>query len=178
MVVRNLLADPGSPWWDDKATPYSVENRDVILRDSLVEGYAELQTLLGNDPSTWTWGRLHTATFANETVGRSGIGVIDAMFNRGPVQVAGGGSIVNATAWSPSRNLPYVVRAVPSMRMIVDMADLNRSVAINTTGQSGHAYDPHYDDMINPWRLIQYNLMLWDRGAIEAGAAAHLTLTP
>jgi penicillin G amidase len=177
IVVRNLLADPTNSWWDDKATP-AVETRDDILRKSFADGYAELEKTLGTDSAKWAWGKLHTATFANETVGSSGIAVVDSLFNRGPVAVGGAGSVVNATAWSPSRDFPYEVRALPSMRMIVDLADLTKSVSINTTGQSGHAYDPHYDDMIEAWRLIRYNPMLWDRDTIEAQADNHLSLTP
>ncbi len=52
---------------------------------------------------------------------------------------AGGGeAIVNATGWSVKDG--YETNWLPSMRMIVDLGNLNNSVTVHTTGQSGHAY--------------------------------------
>jgi penicillin amidase len=62
--------------------------------------------------------------------------------------------------------------------MIVDLDDLGNSLSIHTTGQSGHAYHPHYVDMANLWRTIQYHPMLWDRDDVETGAEGHLRLAP
>jgi penicillin amidase len=64
------------------------------------------------------------------------------------------------------------------MRMIVDLSDLTNSFNMHTTGQSGHAYHPHYVDMADPWRLIQYHPMLWEQAQVEAGAEGHLRLLP
>jgi penicillin amidase len=49
---------------------------------------------------------------------------------------------------------------------------------VHTTGQSGHAYHPHYADMIDAWRLIEYRPMVWTREQAEASAEGVLTLTP
>ncbi len=46
----------------------------------------------------------------------------------------------------------YEVDWVPSMRMIVDLADLDDSRWINLTGASGHAFNPHYDDQAPLWQ--------------------------
>jgi len=64
------------------------------------------------------------------------------------------------------------------MRMIVDLGNLNNSVTVHTTGQSGHAYHPHYDDMAPMWAGIQYYSMLWDQKEVMSGAEGHLVLTP
>ena len=53
------------------------------------------------------------------------------------------------------------------MRMIVDLSNLANSLTIHTTGQSGHAYNPHYIDMADLWRNIQYAPMLWEQSQIE-----------
>ena len=64
------------------------------------------------------------------------------------------------------------------MRMIVDLSDLSNSLVMHTTGQSGHSYHPNYIDMADPWRLIQYHPMYWERNDMEANAEGHLTLVP
>ena len=39
MVLTELLTDPKSPWWDDRSTKNVVEDRDMILRASLLAAY-------------------------------------------------------------------------------------------------------------------------------------------
>jgi len=124
----------------------------------------------------WAWGKLHKATFENQSLGKSGIGLIESMFNRGPIPTSGGNGIVNATGWVLDE--PAAVRSVPSERMILDLADWQRSLSLHTTGQSGHPYHKHYGDMIIPWRDIQYHTMHWDRSALEADAEGTLRLEP
>jgi len=175
-ILRRLLGQPDSPWWDNKATP-EVETRDQIFRQAFSQAVAELEASLGKDPAKWTWGDLHLADFRNETLGESGIAPIEALFNRGGFRTSGGSSIINATAWDASED-SYQVIDLPSMRMIVDFSNLSNSLTIHTTGQSGHAYHPHYIDMADLWRNIQYHPMLWERPQIEAGAEGHLRLVP
>ncbi|MFN2280368.1 MAG: penicillin acylase family protein, partial [Anaerolineales bacterium] len=67
---------------------------------------------------------------------------------------------------------------LPSMRMIVDLNDLTNSLSIHTTGQSGHAYHPHYIDLADLWRKIYYHPMLWDADHIERQAESLLILRP
>lgn len=176
LAVSNLLTQPENAWWDDARTADRFETRDDILRLALTDAVADLEARLGGDQSKWAWGALHTSTFRNQTFGQSGIGIIEALFNRGPLPTSGGEAIVNATGWSVEE--PYATRSLPSMRMIVDLGDLTNSLAMHTTGQSGHAYHPHYADMIEPWRKIQYHPMLWDRNSVEQAAVERLTLSP
>jgi len=173
-IMRHL--DDTSAWWDDKTTVDVVETREEILKKSFVNAIAELKKTLGNDISKWNWGELHTSTFRNETLGASGVPPIESLFNRGPFRTSGGSSIVNATAWNALEG--YEVTNVPSMRMIVDLSNLNNSVTIHTTGQSGHAYHPHYIDMAQTWANVEYYPMAWDQNEIMSEAQGHLVLMP
>ncbi|HEX7541041.1 MAG TPA: penicillin acylase family protein, partial [Anaerolineales bacterium] len=175
-VMRNLVKQPDSFWWDDKATTDKIERRDDIIVRAFSEAVAEVEQLQGKDSAKWNWGDLHTATFANQTLGKSGIAPIEALFNRGPFRTNGSDAIVNATGWNAT--LGYTVDWLPSMRMIVDLGNLNNSVTVHTTGESGHAYNPHYIDMADLWRNIQYYPMLWDEQAVTAAAEAHLQILP
>lgn len=174
-ALENLIADPQSPWFDDRTTP-QVETRDDIIRQAMTDAIAELTERFGPDIGKWRWGDLHTATFKNQALGQSGIALIERIFNRGPVPVDGTIATVNNTAYSPSA--PYEVLTVPSYRQVVDVGDWSRSVSILTPGQSGHPFHRHYDDMIDPWRNIQYHPMLWTRTEVEANAEGILLLTP
>jgi penicillin amidase len=174
-VVTQLAREPQSAWWDDGSTPQQ-ESRDEILRQSFQAAVSDLEENFNNDPQSWTWGSLHSLTFHNQSLGLSGISMIESIFNRGPFQTSGGASIVNATGWDAVES--YQVVSLPSMRMIVDLSDLSKSQSIHTTGQSGHAYHPHYIDMADMWRKIQYHPMYWSRDQIQAAAEGRLELSP
>lgn len=174
-ALETLIADPQSPWFDDRMTP-QVETRDDIIRQAMTDAIAELTERLGPNMGKWRWGDLHTATFKNQALGQSGIALIERIFNRGPVPVDGTLATVNNTAYSPSA--PYEVRTVPSYRQVIDAGNGSRSVSMHTTGQSGHPFHRHYDDMIDPWRNIQYHPMLWSRTEVEAQAEGILLLVP
>lgn len=174
-VTRSLSED--SAWWDDVSTPDVVESRDDILEKSFSDGVAELGELLGSDPAQWTWGGIHVSNFRNGSLGGSSSPeFIRDLFNRGPFPTNGGKSIVNATSWNAAKG--YEVTNLPSYRAIYDLSDFSNSLAIHTTGQSGHAYHPHYIDMAEMWANVEYLPMLWTRDAIEADAEGHLVLKP
>ncbi|MGB5842888.1 MAG: penicillin acylase family protein, partial [Anaerolineales bacterium] len=165
-VFANLVEQPDDPWWDIPTTT-PVENRDFIFNMAFSAAVNELKDLLGQDAERWTWGDLHTLNLVNASLGDSGFVVIDSLFNRGGYRTSGGSAIVNATGWDASKEEPYVVGSLPSMRMILDLSELSNSLTIHTTGQSGHAYHDHYVDMTDPWRQIQYHAMLWDPEQVE-----------
>lgn len=174
-AVRLLVDEPSDPWWDDVSTP-ATETRDDIVRIAFDDAMAELRGLMGDDVAAWTWGDIHTITFTNQSLGESGIGLIEDRFNRGPFPVSGSTSVPNAVGWNTDEG--YEVDWLPSMRMLVDLGDLSRSRAVHTTGQSGHTDHPHYDDMIPIWLAGDTAPMLWTRDQVLADANAVLRLIP
>jgi penicillin amidase len=175
VTLEGLVPDAHSVWFDD-VTTMETETRDEIVLQALEAAVDELTEKLGKKMRRWRWGDLHTATFVNQGPGQSGIGLVEAIFNRGPVAVDGTSATVNATSYR--LRAPYAVTGVPSQRMIVDLGDPDRSLSMHTTGQSGHPYHPHYDDMIDPWRNIEYHPQWWDRASVQADSEAVLVLRP
>ncbi|HXV72071.1 MAG TPA: penicillin acylase family protein [Acidimicrobiia bacterium] len=175
-VVRGLLEEPEDPFWDDSRT-VEVETRDDILRRAMRLGRRELAGLLGDDPQNWSWGALHIARFENQTLGQSGIGPIEWLFNRtAPARVGGTESVVNAVGWNPIES--YEVNWVPAQRMIVDLGDLDASTFIHTTGQSGHAFAANYQSMLEMWTDGEQGPMPFSRGAVEDITVDTVILAP
>jgi penicillin amidase len=173
-IMRHLPEN--SSWWDDKTTSDIRETRQDILRKSFEQGVQELEEMFGKDPARWNWGEMHAATFRNGTLGESGVSLIASLFNRGPFPTSGGESIVNATGWSVQEG--YETTSLPSLRMIVDLGNLDNSLTVHTTGQSGHAYHEHYIDMAPLWAAVEYYPMLWDEATVTSEAEGHLVLAP
>lgn len=175
LVVGRMLADPAGPWWDDAGTD-EVETRDDVLRTALVEARDELTRRQARDPRLWTWGRLHRMNLHNATLGESGIGPVERLFNRDGWEVGGGSSIVDATSWDAAAG--YEVTAAPSMRMVVSLADFDDSRWINLTGVSGHPASSHYSDQTELWVEGATLPWAWTREAVQGAAEDTLVLTP
>ena len=174
-VIKNIWDTPDDFWWDDKSTP-EVEGRDAMLATAMIEAQAELNELQGDSPADWNWGGIHTLTLTNQTLGASGIGPIESLFNRGPIEVSGGDSIVNANGWTPSEG--YGVTWVPSMRQVIDLSDFDNSTWVNLTGNSGHAFNSNYSNQIDAWRDGQQFPWAFTAEAVNESTTSTLTLVP
>jgi penicillin amidase len=171
-----LLSEPNASWWDDAFTPGQTEDRDDILIRAFTSAYADGVERFGSNMDNWRWGELHTITFRNATLGRSGIGLIENIFNRGPYTTNGSESVVQKTCWNA--NDPYQVTCIPALRRVIDLGDLSQSQTIHSVGQSGHPYSRHYDDFIDAWRTFEYHPSNWERLQAESGAHETLILEP
>ena len=174
-VMRTLWDRPDDPWWDDPSTP-GVDTRDQVITASLDAAYQDLVSRLGADPTSWQWGDLHTLLLRNQTLGDSGIVPVEMLFNRGPIGAAGGSGIVLATGWTPSEG--FEVNWVPSMRQVVDLSNFDYSTWVNLTGNSGHAFNPNYEDQVTAWQTGEQFPWAWTDEAIQQSAEATLTLAP
>ena len=155
LVVDTLLADPSSPWWQNAGL--DVSSQSEMLERTATDAYERLVALQGDNPAMWDWGDLHALDLKNDTFGTSGIAPIEMLFNRGPYPVGGGSSVANATGWVLGQGFETVT--VPSMRMVVDLGDLDRSGWHHLTGASGHAFHPNYVDQTPAWQRAE--LLPW-----------------
>ncbi len=175
-VMRRLLAHPHSSWWDDVTTKHRVETRDDILQQAMTDALNEMVRTESRRPSDWTWGQHHVMNLENQSLGQSDIGLVRWLFNRGGYQVPGGPAVVDATSWDAAQG--YDVTVAPSMRMVVSLANLDKSTWVNLTGVSGHAFNSHYADQTDLW--VQGKTLPWpfSRQAVQQAADRTLTLRP
>lgn len=177
-VVRLLLKDADDEWWRSPATrtDEATDTRDELLGRAMEDARWELTAEMGKDASSWSWGRLHQLTLKNQTLGTEGPGFLQFILNRGPWNLGGGEAAVNATGWNAASG--YDVVWVPSMRMVLNVGEWDKSRWINLTGASGHAYSAHYTDQTDKWAEGQ--LLDWAYGpeAVEAATVDTLTLIP
>ncbi|MEV7278066.1 penicillin acylase family protein [Streptomyces sp. NPDC093111] len=177
-VVRPLLKQDKNDWWKTPGGRLDAptETRDQLLAQAMKDARWELTAKLGKDVSTWSWGRLHQLTLKNQTLGTAGPGFVQSLLNRGPWNLGGGEAAVNATGWNAAGG--YDVIWVPSMRMVVNVGDWDKSRWINLSGASGHAYNSHYTDQTDKW--VKGELLDWSYGkaAVDTATKDTLTLQP
>lgn len=174
--LHSIAGRPDDPLWDDKTSQPIETPRDQMLL-AMTEAVEWLKDEHGNDGNGWTWGSVHQITFSSNPLGQSGIGPIEMVVNRGPYPVSGGSGIVNANGFSWGDNFGRV-RSNPSMRLIIDLANYDDSLAIHPTGQSGHPYHPHYGDMIQQWLDGDYHPFVYSEAAVDAATVDTLILAP
>ncbi|UNK72632.1 penicillin acylase family protein [Microbacterium sp. H1-D42] len=173
-VVGAMLEDASDPLWTNE----SLGTTDMysMLALSAEDAYDELAGLQGEDVTRWNWGQLHALTLTHATLGTSGIAPIEWLFNRGPYGVGGGSSVVNATGWKLGQS--YETTTVPSMRMVIDMSDLDASTWNHLTGASGHAFDPHYTDQTEDWAKGIQKPWAFSAKAVDKATVDTLVLKP
>ena len=139
---------------------------NVTLMKSLEDGLTGVAKRVGSaDHSRWRWGDTIPLTFHHP---------LDALpfgrrlFDVGPFPQWGMATTVKAT--TPG--------AGPSMRMVVNFADLDRSVNNLTLGESGQVSSPYYRDQFNAWYHGRSFPMLFSDAAVERGTVHKLTLEP
>lgn len=173
--ILGLLARPGDPLFDDRRTP-AVERRDDIVRRSLTQAVAWLAEHHGNDPAGWTYGKVHSVTLVHSPLGASGIAPLERLFNSDTYPAPGTAFTVNAEVADVTK--PFAVNFGSSQRMIVDLADLEASTWVNSTGQDAQLFRPHREDQIPRWAAVEDYPMTYGEAAVKTKSEARLTLVP
>jgi penicillin G amidase len=171
--LHSIVAEADSPWFDDRRTRDVVEKRRDIARQAGSVAVSSLRARFG-DRSFWRWNEIHSAKFSHALAG--GGRLLDWFFSRGPVPVAGDSMTVNKATTNLRR--PYETSEAASYRQVLDVGAWDRSVAVNTTGQSGHPQSPHYFDQNRLWRQGRYRALTFTREAIERATVSTLELIP
>jgi penicillin G amidase len=171
--LHAIIADPRSPWFDDRTTPGVVESREAIARAAADDALKGLRARFGA-PTSWRWDAVHAVKYPHVLGG--GGRMLDWFFSRGPVPVNGDGMTVNKTTTNLRR--PYGTSEAASYRQILDIGMWDASLAVNTTGQSGHPRSPHYFDQNELWRQTRYRPLPFTRAAVERATVSRLELVP
>jgi penicillin amidase len=101
---------------------------------------------------------------------------LDRIFNLGPFPVGGNLLTVNKEKYALEN--PYYANHGVSMRLIVDFADMDRSLHVLPTGESGQLKSPNYQDQIPLYLGGRYHLAWPNRQDAEKNSQGTLVLSP
>ena len=130
-----------SIWFDDVVTKEKESKQDVVISaaksamNQLIKQYPD-----GSFP---TWGDVHSLTFSHPM---ASVAPLDRLFNVGPFPIAGTNESVNQQSFVYNDEGVYPVKHGPQMRILIDMSEIENSVSINPTGQSGNRFSEYYSD--------------------------------
>lgn len=166
-MIENQITNENSAWWDNSKTKDKKETRKEILQKSFEETIAELEKQLGNNVTKWTWSKVHTLEHVHP------IGKVEALapfFNVGKFEVAGSNEVINNLMFGFSNNGKYEVKAGPSTRRIIDFSDVENSVSILPTGNSGNPMSKHYNDQADLFIKGKFRKMKMNKKEIVASS--------
>jgi len=139
---------------------------------ALAEAVAGLQATQGTEPAAWRWGRVHVARFEHPLLRQ--VPVLGALVR---LEAATGGddeTVSRGGYRGSSPGDPWAHVHGAGLRMVADLADPDRTLAIIATGQSGHPLSGHWGDLLGAWQRGGTVAL----GRNPEGVAGHLRLQP
>ncbi|MDB5241514.1 MAG: peptidase penicillin amidase [Spirosoma sp.] len=150
-----------------------IASRDSLLLTCLDHAVAELTNRLGAEPDDWSYGQRKNKHITlthplSDLVDES----MREKINLGPVARGGYAETVNATA----NDLNQTHGA--SFRILVDTEDWDKTLGINSPGQSGDPVSPHYRDLFPLWAENGYFPVFFSKDKVKAVAEKTTVLQP
>ncbi|PKP08451.1 MAG: penicillin acylase family protein [Bacteroidetes bacterium HGW-Bacteroidetes-3] len=155
-VVTDQIKKDNSIWWDDISTSKKIETKKEILSKSLVEAVSFLEKQLGNEIKDWNWGKVHTLEHGHP-LGK--VAALKNYFNVGPFPMNGAREVINNRIFDYNDSGLYKINAGPSTRRIIDFSDIENSISILPTGESGNPFSKHYKDQAEMYNKGEFRKM-------------------
>ncbi|MFN8343728.1 MAG: penicillin acylase family protein [Spirosomataceae bacterium] len=153
--------------------PDPIKTRDELLMTGLAEALQVLSKRLGNDMTQWQYGQANNKHITLTHALSDWVGADQrAKINLGPVPRGGYGETVGNTGNSLNQEHGA------SFRIVVDTEDWDKTLGINSPGQSGNPEDPHYRDLFDLWAKDGYFPVYFSKDKIKAVADRTLLLKP
>ncbi len=147
------IQNPNSPWCDDPKTAL-VETCQDASNKAFDKALDYLSSEYGKDPSKWSWGVAHTALSEHRPLTK--VPFLGSLFNL-KTPFAGDSFSINVGRLQLLRSSnPYETLQAASLRTIYDLSDLEQSVFIYQTGQSGWVQSKLYRNMNPLWAKNEY----------------------
>jgi len=124
-----------------------------------------------HDPAHW--GELHQARFAHPLGALRGL---EELFVAAELPLGGDEQTVAQASFDDRHG--FAVAVVASWRAVYDLADLDRSVGVLPTGNSGNPASPHWNDQAPLWASGEHHGLPFTEGAVDATTVSTLRLTP
>lgn len=162
-LIAPMALKKESVWWDNTFTEETIENKKDIVLTSFKMALESLKAEFGESSSQWTWDKVHTLEHGHP-IGQ--VDMLRSFFNVGPFPVDGTREVINNMFFPYTADGQNKVSSGPSTRRIVDFSDIENSVSILPTGQSGNPFSPHYKDQAELFIQGKFRKMMMNKEEI------------
>lgn len=164
-MIGQQVRNRTSPWWDNINTKNKKETQSDIFTASFREAVLSLEKQFGDDVDKWKWGKVHQVEFQHP-IGK--VALFSGFFNVGPFPLAGSNEVIDNELFTYTEEADIMVKGGPSTRRIIDFSDIENSISVLPSGQSGNPMSPHYDDQAELFTKGQFRKMKLNRKEIES----------
>ena len=178
VLKRYIARSTGSKdgvWWDNINTKDRIETRDDIALKSFADAWNSLVKDFGPDPTNWTWDKVHTIEHGHP------IGQVPSLrkyFNVGPYPIHGTREVINNMSFPYDSTGFYKVSSGPSTRRVIDFSDVENSISILPTGQSGNPFSKYYKDQAEMYVRGEFRKMMMNKEEIIENTSSRLDFVP
>lgn len=169
-----LFKNDTSLWWDNVNTKDVKETREQIFKKAFDISLNELKKQLGDNINNWKWGKVHTLTHQHP-IGKKK--PFDKLFNVGPFPMPGTNEVMNKMGFALEQDGAYEIVIGPTLRILLDFADVENSLSVSATGQSGNVMSPHYSDQTELYNKGEYRKQMMNEKEIKS-SVNKLVLSP
>lgn len=162
--IAKLALNETSAWWDDVETS-DKETRATQVTKAFISAVESLIDQMGEDVNLWNWGKVHTLEHGHAL---QSVSALRPYLNAGPFEAGSSGEVINNLGFSSNGRNRYPVTFGPSTRRIVDFSDIDNSISILPTGNSGNVFSEHYKDQAEMFVNGEFRPMLINEGKIKA----------
>ncbi|WP_262690454.1 penicillin acylase family protein [Kordiimonas aestuarii] len=160
--------------WCDDVTTNGKETCGELVKTAFDETMKTLATRNTGDWETWQWGHEHTLTQSHRPM--SEVAPL-ARFFEIKTPIAGSRNTINVAGVSENPGSLNASTFGPSYRGIFDLSDLDASLYVLPTGQSGNPLSDKYDDLFPLWRSGNY-ITIPANAPVTKGARHTLVINP
>jgi penicillin amidase len=160
----NFILNDSSIWWDNSTTTDTKETRKEAFTKAFETTISELNTQFGGSIDDWQWQKAHTIEHQH-ALGRGGF-PLNKIFNVGAFGVNGGQEVINNLNFSLNGEGVYKVHSGPAMRIIIDFADVENSLSVLPTGQSGNVMSQHYNNQAEMFNYGSFRKQMMNKDEI------------
>jgi penicillin G amidase len=148
----------------------AIESRayDTLLISTLNEAYSACLSLYG-EQKQWRYDRFHHAYFEHPLAEIWG-----NKHDIGPLSMGGAASSPMMAGYRADGRILWGA----SVRLVMSVGNWDKSVAINTTGQSGDPRSKHYADLADLWAKGGYIPLHYSQNAVNKACVEIITLQP
>lgn len=172
LKLDKIFKNDSSVWWDNRTTVNRKETKIDILNQTFKTTWQEVSKKFGNNPMEWKWNKVHFLEH-DHPIGR--VASLREYFNVGPFPSPGTGGTLNNQGF---RNMPdgsFKVTSIPSTRRIIDFSDIENSISILPTGQSGNPFSQFYKDQAEMYINGEFRKMMMNENEIKKTSELKLT---
>ncbi|TMM57099.1 penicillin acylase family protein [Maribacter algarum] len=174
-VIAPLVNKPNSVWWDDVKTKDKKETQAEIVQAAFQDALVSLRKDFGPNVNDWTWDKVHSIEHGHP-IGQ--VAALRSFFNVGPFPIHGSREVINNLGFRYNSEGYYKVGSGPSTRRVIDFSDIENSMSILPTGQSGNPFSKHYKDQAQMFLNGEFRKMMLNKDEIIDKADSKLSFTP